>query len=465
MQAWLQTVTANVIMSSMGISYQLALEAQSLVGHPESGKVQRILRAALEAADPAQAVRRVVTRAGSLLQIDNKLYDLDEIQHIYVLAFGKAAPVMASALASMLPDKVGSGLIVSKYIPSAVLPYPVLECGHPVPDDRSLAAGKTALERLTDLGQDDLLICLISGGGSALLTSPLSDVSLSDLQNLTESLLVCGASINEINTLRRHFDRVKGGGLVEAAAPARTVSLILSDVVGSPLEAIASGPTAPDPTTREDALDILERYRAEIKIPVGICEALRSAPETLKADNPLFAGVQNVIIGSILQSIQASFMQAEKEELNGNVLTSSLEGEARQVGGVLGSILRQIVETGQPTKRPACLIAGGETTVVVRGKGLGGRNLELALGAVEGLAGLENVMLLTMASDGEDGPTDAAGAVVTGESFARARELGLSVRAYLENNDSYHFFGQLGDLLRPGPTGTNVNDLILLFAF
>ena len=465
MQAWLQTVTANVIMRNMSFSYQFELEAQSLAGHPESGKVQRILRAALEAADPAQAVRQVVTRAGSLLQIDNELYDLDEIQHIYVLAFGKAAPAMASALAPMLPEEVGSGLIVTKHIPSAVLPYPVLECGHPVPDNRSLAAGKAALEMLVDLGQDDLLICLISGGGSALLTDPLSDVSLSDLQSLTEGLLGCGASINEINTLRRHFDRVKGGGLVKVAAPARTVSLILSDVVGSPLEAIASGPTAPDPTTREDALGILDRYQAEIKIPLSVYEALRSASETLKANDPLFAGVQNVIIGSNLQSLQASFLQAMKEELNANILTSSLEGEARQAGVFFSSILRQMLETDQPIKRPACLVAGGETTVVVKGKGLGGRNLELALGAVEGLAGLENVMLLTMASDGEDGPTDAAGAVVTGESFARARELGLSVRGYLENNDSYHFFNQLGDLLRTGPTGTNVNDLILLFAF
>jgi glycerate 2-kinase len=465
MQAWLQTVPANVIMRNMGISYQLELKAQSLVVHPESGKVQRILRAALEAADPAQAVRHVVTRTGSLMQIDNRLYDLDEIQRIYVLAFGKAAPEMAAALAPMLPDKVESGLIVTKHIPPTVLPFPVMECGHPIPDDRSLAAGKTTLEMLAGLGQDDLLICLISGGGSALLTSPLSDVSLPDLQNLTEELLGCGASINEINTFRRHFDRVKGGGLAGAAAPARIVSLILSDVVGSPLETIASGPTAPDPTTREDALGILDRYQAEIEIPMGIIKTLRSASETLKADNPLFAGVQNVIIGSNLQSIQASFSQAIKEGLNANILTSSLEGEARQAGVFLSSILRQMVETGQPIKRPACLIAGGETTVVVKGQGLGGRNLEIALGAVEGLAGLENVMLITLASDGEDGPTDAAGAVVSGESFARARELGLSVCNHLENNDSYHFFDQLGDLLRTGPTGTNVNDLIFLFAF
>jgi hydroxypyruvate reductase len=332
----------------------------------------------------------------------------------------------------------------------------VLESGHPVPDARSLAAGEAALEFVSGLRADDLLVCLISGGGSALMTAPV--VSLEDMQALTSALLACGARIDEINTLRRHLDRVKGGGIAKATN-ARVLSLILSDVVGSPLEAIASGPTAPDLTTRAEAMEILSKYHLREELPAAISHSLETNPETSKQADPIFSRVQNVIVGDNALALQAALGRAEKEGFHAESLGSSWQGEARDVGLDLARKLR--VATKQLT-RPFCLIAGGETTVTIQGDGKGGRNQELALAAVPELAGLKNVLLISLATDGEDGPTDAAGAVVTGESLQRTGSLGLDVTDHLFRNDAYPFFEQLGDLLKIGPTGTNVNDIVFL---
>jgi len=308
--------------------------------------------------------------------------------------------------------------------------------------------------------ESDLVVCLISGGGSALLTAPVDGVSLADMQALTAALLGCGASIDEINTLRRHLDRVKGGGLARAAAPARVIGLLLSDVVASPLEAIASGPTAPDPTTSADALAVLARYDLRRRVPGSILNALESNRETPKPGDALFARVHNLIVGSNAVSAQAALSQAEREGFRARLLTTALQGEAARVGRDLAAELRRVAS------RPACLCAGGETTVTLGdAPGRGGRNQELALAAVADLAGLPDVMLVTLATDGEDGPTDAAGAVVTGGTLACARALGLDPDDYLRRHDAYAFFDALGDLLKPGPTGTNVNDLTFLFAF
>ncbi|RME88897.1 MAG: glycerate kinase, partial [Anaerolineae bacterium] len=363
-------------------------------------------------------------------------------------------------------DRLHGGWVVAKHPPAQTLePLEILPGGHPLPDEGSLRAGGRVLAALNDLGERDLLVCLISGGGSALLTAPHPPLSLSDLQALTEALLTVGATITEINVLRRHLDRVKGGGLARAAFPARTVSLILSDVVGDPLEAIASGPTAPDPSTRDEALAVLERYRLRERLPASVLATLEGAPETPKPEDPLFDRVQNLLIGSNALAARAARTQAQEEGFRASLLTTRLQGEASVVGGVLAAILRQMAESGEPLPRPACLIAGGETTVTVRGDGLGGRNQELALAAVSVLDGLRDVMLITLATDGEDGPTDAAGAVVTGETRARAAALGLDADDHLRRNDAYHFFAALDDLLKPGPTGTNVNDLSFLFTF
>ncbi len=325
------------------------------------------------------------------------------------------------------------------------------------------------MEFVSALHEDDLLICLISGGGSALLTDPL--VPLEDMQTLTSALLACGARIDEINTLRRHLDRVKGGGIAKATK-AYVLSLILSDVVGSPLEAIASGPTAPDPTTKDDALAVLEKY-FEIKrwpsrpkamsrseeVPPSILQSLSSNPETPKPDDPIFSRVENVIVGDNDMAIQAALKQAEQEGFYAESLGSDWQGEARKVGLELAQKLRVTTELQD---RPFCLIAGGETTVTIQGDGTGGRNQELALAAVPELAGLDDTLLISLATDGEDGPTDAAGAVVSGETLGRAKSLGLNVAGHLSRNDAYPFFDHLGDLLKIGPTGTNVNDLVFL---
>lgn len=350
-------------------------------------------------------------------------------------------------------------------------PASIIESGHPVPDARSQAAGEAALEFVSGLAADDLLVCLISGGGSALMTAPL--VPLEDLQALTSALLACGARIDEINTLRRHLDRVKGGGIAKATQ-ARVLSLILSDVVGNPLEAIASGPTAPDPATKEDALAVLEKIGLENEpqrhrdtgtrnlATLRLRDLVVNSPETPKPGDPLFARVQNVIVGDNALAVHAALGQAEREGLRAIGLGSGWQGEAREVGIELARKLRTAAATNPS---PLCLIAGGETTVTVIGNGKGGRNQELALAAVPELAGLEDVLLITLATDGEDGPTDAAGAVVNGETRQRAERLGLTAAGHLSRNDAYPFFEALGDLLKIGPTGTNVNDLVVMIKY
>ena len=439
---------------------------RSLRLSPHGPAVARILAAGLDAVHPGEAVGRFVQRENDKLRIANKYYPLEKNQRIFIIAFGKASLPMADALAGILGDRLTGGIVVTKHAASRTSNLlAVMEGGHPIPDERSLAAGQRVIELLSDLRADDLLFCLISGGGSALMAAPVAGVTLSDLQALTSSLLACGASIEEINILRRHLDRLKGGGLARLASPARVVSLILSDVVGNPLEAIASGPTAPDPTTCADALAVLDKYKLSEKISESVMVALKSGHETLKPGDAIFENVDNILVGSNLCAAQSALKQAEAEGFHPYLLRTDLQGEAREVAVELCRTLRWAWQTGDPAPRPACIVAGGETTVTLVGKGRGGRNTELALASVTELANFPDVMLVTLATDGEDGSTDAAGAVVTGETFARACALGLDPVEYLHRNDSYTFFAALDDLLKPGPTGTNVNDLNFLFTF
>jgi hydroxypyruvate reductase len=314
------------------------------------------------------------------------------------------------------------------------------------------------LEFVSNLNEDDTLVCLISGGGSALVTAPY--VPLEDLQKLTSLLLASGAPIDDINILRRQLDRIKGGGLVRATK-AKIISLILSDVIGSPLQAIASGPTVLDPTTREDALSILQKYHLQDQCPVTIYQLLRTRPASLAGDDGFsrFEDVQNRIVGDNKLAARAAMEQAQHEGFYTEILTNELQGEARDAGVLLAKRLR---DEWTKSPHPFCLIAGGETTVTIKGQGKGGRNQEIALAAVTELNGLAGVLLIALATDGDDGPTDAAGAVVTGESAQRAASLGLSAADHLSRNDSYPYFEALGDLIRTGPTGTNVNDLLFL---
>ena len=430
----------------------------------EGESISRILAAAINAVEPGAVVERFVRRSGDILTVAGRAYNLADFRSVRLLGIGKAALAMSLQVARALGSRLDAGMIVTKH--AAALPgspFTILAGGHPVPDVCSLEAGQKALEFLSTLDQNDLLICLVSGGGSALLAAPLAGVYLEDLQALTTALLASGASIDELNLLRRRLDQIKGGGLVRLSNGATIISLILSDVVGNPLEAIASGPTAPDPSARADALALLEKYGLRAKIPASIPAVLEQASETPKPGDPLFAKVQNVIVGSGLLAAQAALAQAGTEGFNPYLLRIDLQGEARQAAFELATFLRQAKRTGDPVTRPACIVAGGETTVTLQGKGHGGRNTELALAAAIELADFPGVLLVTLATDGEDGPTDAAGAVVTGDSYRRAVGLNLHPDDFLLRNDSYTFFAALDDLLRPGPTGTNVNDLAFLF--
>ena len=433
---------------------------ESLRSHPHGASVARILSAAMQAVEPSAAVSRFFRREGGQLMINDQVYDLEKTGRIRILGLGKAAQAMTGPLAESLADQTPRGLLIPKQaFNPAWAGFEVQPGGHPVPDENSLTAGAKALELVRGLSENDLLICLVSGGGSALMVSPQPGLTLDNLQSLTRCLLACGARIDEINILRRHLDQVKGGGLARAAFPARVVSLILSDVVGNPLETIASGPTAPDPTSKADALEVLEKYDLTGKVPVAILKALENAPETPKPGDGLFGHVQNVIVGSNALAAQAALAKAKSEGFHPHFLGADWQGEARDVAKKLCRKLKS------DAKKPFCMVAGGETTVSLRGGGLGGRNQELALAAVDALSGIKNVMLVTLATDGEDGPTDAAGALVTGETKERAQAMNLAPGAFLHEHNAYRFFEPLGDLLKPGPSGTNVNDLTFLFGF
>ncbi len=433
----------------------------TITHHPHGQAVLRILQSALQAVEPQAAVRRFVERREQTLIVDGHEYYLDKLGRTLLLGLGKASPAMTLPLLNLLADHAPRGLLIPKQV--SVQPLGRLDLqpgGHPVPNENSLRAGEKALRLVSRLNENDLLICLISGGGSALMSAPLPGLSLADLRELTSALLACGARIDEMNTLRRHLDQLKGGGLARLAAPARIVSLILSDVVGNPLETIASGVTAPDPSTRQDALRVLEKYHLTEKVPQVIIRALQTAPETPKPSDPLFERVQNVIVGSNALAAQAALEQARREGFQPHFLGDDWQGEAREVSQKLCNLLRQ-----SNLPRPFCLVAGGETTVTLRGSGRGGRNQELALAAVHELAGMPDVLLVSLATDGEDGPTDAAGAVVSGETCQRGLSVGLSPATFLADNDAYTYFSNLNDLLKPGPSGTNVNDLMFCFRF
>jgi len=447
------------------------LMTQSLQASPYGEKVTRILAAALEAVDPIQAVRQHMRRNGAQLTIGEKLYDLDRCNRVFLIGFGKASQPMGTAAAEILGDYLTQGILLTKMkTRGSIARARILEGSHPVPDRRSLTGAQKIVDMLAETTENDLVICLISGGGSALLTLPVPEISLDDLQVLTKSLLGCGATINEINCLRKHLSQVKGGQLARLAAPAQVAALILSDVVGDPLDVVASGPTVPDPSTFRDALGILQKYQLLDQIPIAILQYIQRGanaeiPETPKADDPLFEKIYTQIIGNNYKAAQASIEQAQAEGFNTLLLTTSLQGEARQVGKMLAAILRQSALTGDPIPRPACIIAGGETTVTIRGNGLGGRNQEVALATVTELAGLSDVILATLATDGDDGPTNAAGAIVTGETLGRAKQSGLDPFEFLTRNAAYEFFDPLNDLLKPGATQTNVNDLTFLIAY
>ena len=430
-----------------------------------------VLAAALKAADPAEAVRRFLRLEGETLRVADRRYDLRGYERVLVVGGGKAGAAMAGAVEEVLGARVAAGVVNVKYghmLPTARVK--IEEAGHPVPDERGLAGTREMVRLLEAAGARDLVITVISGGGSALIDLPVEGVSLDDMKALTDALLRCGATINEINTVRKHLSQVKGGGLARIASPATVVSLILSDVVGNPLDVIASGPTVPDTTTFRDAWGVLERYGLTGDVPKPVSDRLRAGlrgeiPDTPKQGDEIFSKVQNVLVASNELAADAAVARARELGFNTLLLSTFVEGEAREIAKLYAAIAREIAAHGRPLAKPACLVAGGETTVTVRGDGKGGRNQEMALSAAIKIAGLDNVLILPAATDGTDGPTDATGAIADGSTVARALAAGLDPAEYLARNDSYHFFEQLGDLVITGPTNTNVNDLTFVFVF
>ena len=436
--------------------------------------IQAVQRAAMAAVEPGAAVRRHLHCESDQLRIGERTYDLAHVERIWVVGGGKAATAMSAALFGMLGDRLSGGLVITKYGHVDPRwdtgPVQVVEAGHPIPDEAGVDGARRMADLLGKVSGGDLVLTIVSGGGSALLTLPAEGVTLSDLQRTTDLLLRSGANIVELNTLRKHLSQIKGGGLARMAGQVPVASLILSDVVGDPLDVIASGPTVPDPTTFADAWAVQERYGLTRRVPVAVCNHLKAGldgklPETPKPGDAVFERTQTVVIGSNRLAAEAAVEAAQAHGLNALLLSTFVEGEAREVARVAAALVKELVCHDRPVPRPACLVWGGETTVNVRGQGLGGRNQELALAAAVAMEGLPEVVLVALGTDGTDGPTDAAGAVATGETIARARSLGLDPVAHLADNDAYPFFDALGDLIRTGPTGTNVNDLLFLFAF
>ena len=427
-----------------------------------------IFKAGLKAVDPKGAVKRYMKREGQTLIVDEKKYDLDQFDNIYVVGGGKAGASMAAAVEEILGNLVTEGIVNVKYGYTAKLnKIRINEADHPVPDEAGSRGAEEIVKLVGNTQENNLLICLISGGGSALLPLPVQGISLNEKQEVTKKLLTCGANINEINAVRKHMSGIKGGQLTRLSYPATLITLILSDVIGNYLDVIASGPTVPDSSTFEDAKEIMERYKIWNTIPDTVKNHFEKGiggniPETPKAGENIFSKTQNVIVGSNIQAVMAARKKAGKLGYNTMVLSSFIEGETKDVAKVHAAIAKEILQSGNPVSVPACVVSGGETTVTIHGKGKGGRNQEFCLAAAIDIAGLDSVVILSGGTDGTDGPTDAAGAICDGQTLQHASGKGMKAFDYLCDNNSYNFFKDLDDLLITGPTNTNVMDLRLV---
>lgn len=422
----------------------------------------------LKAADPGNAVKRHLNLQGDRLEIKEQTYDLSAYEGIYLVGAGKAGAKMARAIEELLGKRLKAGIVNVKYSHSVPLDLVrINEAGHPLPDEAGLDGTAQIIQMLLRAHKNDLVLCLISGGGSALLPCPAKGLTLKSKQQVTELLLESGAPIHEVNVVRKHLSQIKGGRLAGLAYPSTLISLVLSDVIGDHLETIASGPTVPDGSTFLDCLHIFEKYSLKGRVPSDTMRILEKGirgeiEETPKVHNRVFRRTQNVIVGNTFLALDAAKKKADELGYYSLIHSCNMEGETREVARVHAAIAKEILSTGSPVHRPAGIISGGETTVTVRGRGLGGRNQEFALASAIVIDGLETVVVLSGGTDGVDGPTDAAGAIADGTTLRRANGMGLDAQHYLQENDSYHFFRPLGDLLITGPTYTNVMDLHLL---
>jgi glycerate 2-kinase len=416
----------------------------------------KILDAALAAADPGRTVHRFLSMEDERVRVGNEVF---EPRCVFVLAVGKAAGPMARATGEVLGEALSGGLCVIKAgHEEPPEPFETVAASHPEPDERSVQAAERVEEFLDALEDGDLLLVLVSGGASALLADSAPGITLADLKQLTGALLRSGAAIDEINTVRKHVSTLKGGNLVRRAAPARVVALLLSDVVGDEPSSIGSGLTAPDPTKLEDTRTVLERYK--IEAPQSVADHLEKGHETPKPGDSAFEKLTNVIVGGGRLTATAAAEKARELGYEHLLLSTYVTGEAQGAAGLHAAIVKEVLESGNPLSPPCALVSGGEATVVVRGEGTGGPNQEFALALAVELEGVEEGWAaLAVDTDGNDGPTDAAGGLVTGESAAAIREGGVDPAEALAENDAYHALEAGDALVFTGSTGTNVNDL------
>ncbi len=441
--------------------------------HEMRSEAKALFEAAVKRVDPCEAVKRFVRLEGTRLILGEQdppdmAWDLEEFDQVYLVGGGKATAPMAKALEDLLGERINTGIINVKYgFTEKLVRTEIFEAGHPLPDQNGVTGTRKILALLERAGKRDLVFSLISGGGSALLPQPADRITLEEKQALTRLLLECGASIDEINTIRKHISSSKGGQMARTAYPATIINLMLSDVVGDRMDVIASGPFVPDLSTFGEAWEILQKYRVE-NIPDAVREVLvggmeSRVRETPKQGEPIFDRVHNFIIGSNILALEAAGREAEHRGYHTLILSSMVEGETREVARVHTAMAKEILKSGRPIPPPACIISGGETTVTIRGKGMGGRNQEFSLAAAMELKGLPpRVVLLSGGTDGNDGPTSAAGAVVDADTVSRGTDKGLKASDYLADNDSFHYFENTGDLLITGPTNTNVMDVRIL---
>jgi hydroxypyruvate reductase/glycerate 2-kinase len=451
--------------------------------------VTEIFYASLKAVDPYVSVK---SHAGKI----RSAFTNGNFNRLLVAGFGKAVCSMSNAIEDGLVDIIDKGIVITKYghisnqqsavssqenaergMQSAefnsllVTRHPslrIFEAGHPIPDENGVTGTDEIIKLLKSADENTLVVCLISGGGSALLVSPYKGITLNEKQELTQLLLKAGADINELNTVRKHISKVKGGRLAEIAYPAKVISLILSDVIGDKLDVIASGPTSPDNSTFSDALNVLHKYGLIDISPKNIVELLEKGvsgliPETPKKGDKIFNNVDNIILGSNRIAVDAAKNKAEELGFHAEIISVELTGEAKDVGKCLAQKAIDIRKRrGERPFAPTCLISGGETTVTVKGSGIGGRNMELALAFAIEIDGIDGIIFLSAGTDGTDGPTDAAGAIVDGNTVKKAKAAGLDPLEYLANNDSYNFFKKIEGIFITGPTGTNVMDIQIM---
>ncbi len=448
--------------------------------HPLYNDMEEIFMTAIRAVDPYHAVKAAVAFDGQTLTIEKGVFQAAHPEKpmafshdlskgsLYVVGAGKAASKMALAVEEILGEIIGDGIIITKYgYVSPLKKIRQIEAGHPVPDQQGLEGTKEIETLLRNTSPRDLVLVLISGGGSSLLVSPAPGISLEEKQQVTQLLLSSGATIQEMNTVRKHLSAIKGGHLARLAAPTQVITLILSDVIGDDISSIASGPTAPDDTSFREALDILSSYGLTGKVPLRVLEHLQRGArgtlgETPTSQDPLFKSVFYYLIGSNQIALDAAANKARNLGYHSLILTHGACGEAREIAKYFAAIGKQLTVSGQPVTPPACILSGGEPTVTLHGNGKGGRNQEFALSAGVEIEGVDDILIASVGTDGTDGPTDAAGGVADGHLMKAAREHHLNVHEYLSQNNAYPLLDQLGYLIKTGPTGTNVMDIQII---